>query len=146
MFWNLNSGDSWMYPHQRTPIWNPYRSPISRGYLWNIIPKNPKVEHNKYHGAHTVRGTPNCPIPWETSEPRKNPALLSIESWLVKNGILNSWFFTIPTYNWVGFHPLYNPSLPNTLWVGFWTHKHLLRRPLGGPNTYSQGIWWILED
>ena len=38
------------------------------------------------------------------------------------------------------------PSLPNTLWVGVWAHKHLLRRPLGGPNTYSQGIWRILED
>ena len=38
------------------------------------------------------------------------------------------------------------PSLPNTLWVGVWTHKPLLRRPLGGPNTYSQGIWGILED
>ncbi len=42
--------------------------------------------------------------------------------------------------------PFQNPSLPNTLWVGVWTHKHLLRRPLGGPNTYSQGIWGILED
>ena len=30
-------------------------SPIARGYLWVVIPKNPKVEHNKYH---TVRGTP----------------------------------------------------------------------------------------
>ena len=26
-----------------------------------------------------------------------------------------------------------NPRLPNTLWVGVWTHKHLVRRPLGGP-------------
>ena len=38
------------------------------------------------------------------------------------------------------------PSLPNTLWLGIWTHKHLLRRPFGGPNTYSQGIWGILEN
>ena len=28
------SGDSWMYPYQRTPIWNPYStSPILPGYL-----------------------------------------------------------------------------------------------------------------
>ena len=41
-FW---SGDSWIYPYQRTPMGNPYISPISRGYLWIKIPKNPKVEH-----------------------------------------------------------------------------------------------------
>ena len=39
-----------------------------------------------------------------------------------------------------------NPSLPNTLWVDVWTPKHLLRKPLRVPNTYSQGIWRILED
>ena len=33
-----------------------------------------------------------------------------------------------------------NPSLPNTLWVGVWTHKHLLRRPVGSPNRF----WKIL--
>ena len=26
---------------QRTPMGNPYISPITRGYLWVIIPKNP---------------------------------------------------------------------------------------------------------
>ena len=40
---------------------NPYISLIARGYLWVIIPKNPKVEHYKYHG-YTDRGTPNCPL------------------------------------------------------------------------------------
>ena len=35
---------------------------------------------------------------------------------------------------------------PCDLWVSVWTPKHLLRKPLGGPNTYSQGIWRILED
>ena len=39
-----------------------------------------------------------------------------------------------------------NPSLPNTFWVGVWTHKYLPRRPLWGPSTYSQGIWRMLED
>ena len=39
-----------------------------------------------------------------------------------------------------------HPSLPNTLWVGVWIPKQLLRRHLGVPNTYSQGIWRILED
>ena len=37
------------------------------------------------------------------------------------------------------------PSLPNILWVGACTPKHLLRMPLGGPTTYSQA-WRILED
>ena len=38
------------------------------------------------------------------------------------------------------------PSLPNTLWEGAWTPKHLLRRFFGGPNTSSKGIRRILED
>ena len=33
------SGGSWMYPYQRTPMGNPDISPITRGYLWVIIPK-----------------------------------------------------------------------------------------------------------
>ena len=50
-----------------------------------------------------------------------------------------------------GFHgeasgQLYNPRHPNTSWEDIWTPKHLLRRPLGVPNTSSQGIWRILED
>ena len=28
------SGDSWMCPYQRTPMGNPYISPILRGYSW----------------------------------------------------------------------------------------------------------------
>ena len=44
-------------------------------------------------------------------------------------------FFSISITNF------YNHSLPNTLWVGVWTHKHLLRRPLGGPNTYKPKVW-----
>ena len=49
-------------PGPKYPVMeNPYISPIARGYLWLVIPKNPKVEHNKYHG-YTVRGTPNCPL------------------------------------------------------------------------------------
>jgi len=27
-----------MYPYQRTPMGNPYISPISRGYLWVVNP------------------------------------------------------------------------------------------------------------
>ena len=30
----VESGDSWMYPYQRTPMGNPYISPVTRGYLW----------------------------------------------------------------------------------------------------------------
>ena len=29
--------------------------------------------------------------------------------------------------------------------INVWTHKYLPRRPLGVPNTYSWGIWRILE-
>ena len=53
------SGDSWMYPYQRTPmgkfLYKPYSSWVFMGFF---IPKNPKVEHNIYHG-YIVRGTPN---------------------------------------------------------------------------------------
>ena len=31
------SGDSWMYPYQRTPIGNPNISPIACGYLWVLV-------------------------------------------------------------------------------------------------------------
>ncbi len=37
------------------------------------------------------------------------------------------------------------PRHPNTWWVGDWTSKYLLRRLLGVPNTYSPGIWRILD-
>ena len=37
------------------------------------------------------------------------------------------------------------PRYPNTCWGGIWTHKHLLRRLLGVPNTYSPSIWRILD-
>ena len=41
-----------MYPYQRTPMRNPYISPITRGYLWVLIPKNPQGECiGKDHGA-----------------------------------------------------------------------------------------------
>ena len=44
------SGDSWMYPYQRTPMGNPYNiSPISRGYLWVSSPQE-------------SQGTPNCSL------------------------------------------------------------------------------------
>ena len=33
----IGSGDSWMYPYQRTPMVNPYIRPIYSGYLWVII-------------------------------------------------------------------------------------------------------------
>ncbi len=38
----------------------------------------------------------------------------------------------------------YSPSLPNTFWIGVWFPKHLLKRPLEGPNITLQGIWIIL--
>ncbi len=42
-------------------------SPIARGYLWAIIPKNPKVEHNKYNGYTYIRDTPVL-VPWENHQ------------------------------------------------------------------------------
>ena len=52
-----------MYPYQRTPMGNPYISPIYPyilGVYGLLSPRIPR-EHNKYHG-YTVRGTPNCPL------------------------------------------------------------------------------------
>ena len=46
-----------------TPMGNPYISPISRGYLWVIIPKNPSRIPAKYHGSTRTLGIhPNCPL------------------------------------------------------------------------------------
>ena len=55
--WFQVSGDSWMYPDQRTTMGNPYISLYS-GCLWVIIPKNPYIFAHKYHGYTYVRGTP----------------------------------------------------------------------------------------
>ena len=48
-----------MYPYQRTPMGNPYISPI----WWVFMGYNPQefLENTNYHG-YTVRGTPNCPL------------------------------------------------------------------------------------
>ena len=35
-------------------------------------------------------------------------------------------------------------NLPNTLWVGAWTHKRLPRMPLGGPNTPCSS-WAVMK-
>ena len=62
------SGDSGMYPYQRTPMGNPYIRPISRGYLWvPVIPKNPKVEHqlNTMGGYTYVNGVHPIPLSLE---------------------------------------------------------------------------------
>ena len=40
------------------PLWEiPNYKPKKVWYLWIIIPKNPKVEHKKYHGYMYVRAT-----------------------------------------------------------------------------------------
>ena len=39
MFGERMSGDSGMYPYQRTPMGNPYIRPITRGYLWVSYPQ-----------------------------------------------------------------------------------------------------------
>ena len=45
------------------PSWEitDYRPYITWVFMGYFIPKNPKVEHNKYDG-YTVRGTPKCPL------------------------------------------------------------------------------------
>ena len=88
---------------------------------------------------------------------KKNRPYLSIESWLVKNGILMSWFIMciiIPILNWVGCHPLF---LPNQPFVPFFQDAHLVssnlvmskatrnptRNPDAGfrlPSTFAEGV------
>ena len=61
----LRSGDSWMYPYQRTPMGNPYISPIYPyivGVYGLLSPRIPIFSPYKYHG-YTVRGTPVL-VPW----------------------------------------------------------------------------------
>ena len=54
-----------MYPYQRTPMGNPYISPIYPyivGVYGLLSPRIPALyKPDKYHG-YTVRGTPNCPL------------------------------------------------------------------------------------
>ena len=65
-------------------------------------------------------------------------------SWEAKYGYYHT--HLVDTMNSQHSRNKHDPSLPNTFWVGVWTHKYLLRRPLGGPNTYSQGMSRMLED
>ena len=64
-----------MYPYQRTPIGNPYISPVSRGYLWVSYPQeNLLVEHNKYHGTLPYPNLPTLPHVRERGpHPSKRP-------------------------------------------------------------------------
>ena len=53
-----------MYPYQRTPMGNPYISPIYPyivGVYGLLSPRIPIYKPYKYHG-YTVRGTPNFPL------------------------------------------------------------------------------------
>ena len=63
--WSKHSRDSWMYPYQHAPMGNPYISPISRGYLWVIIPKNPFWNTiNTMGPTRTWTGPPPVLVPW----------------------------------------------------------------------------------
>ena len=60
-FLYVDSGDSWMYPYQRTPMGNPYISPIYPyivGVYGLLSPRIPIFSPYKYHGYTYVRGTP----------------------------------------------------------------------------------------
>ena len=65
----------------------------------------------------------------------KKPLLLSIESWLVNRdpyiGLWNN-----PLYNWVEFHPLYNPNQPGGPFFMAQLNCHR-------PKTFS---WWLLKS
>ena len=66
--WSSISGDSWMYPYQRTPMGNLYISPIYPYIvgvygLWS--PRIPIFSPYKYHGVHVrERATPVL-VPWQ---------------------------------------------------------------------------------
>ena len=55
-----------MYPYQRTPMRNPYLSPITWVFMGKLSPRIPR-EHNKYYG-YTVRGTPNYKASYESTQ------------------------------------------------------------------------------
>ena len=58
--WNLGSRDSWMFPYQRTPMGNPYISPI----FLVCIGYNPQESlENTINTMGTLLGVhPNCPL------------------------------------------------------------------------------------
>ena len=63
-FMNKFSGDSWMYPYQRTPTGNPYIR-VCMGYF---IPKNPQRTPAKYHGHVRYGYTRPCPLKFSMEE------------------------------------------------------------------------------
>ena len=119
----------------------------------------PKVLHKTT--GHPLCATTNCRFhidlgtSWHSAPIFSTPPPPEFGGWSrwMKRGVGNStscqkrwWFMT-----WVvDFHGdfcwvLMSPRHPNTWWVGIWTPKHLLRRPLGVPNTSLSGIWGILD-
>ena len=57
----LESGDSWMYPYQRTPMGNPYIKPY---ITWVFMDCNPQESlENATNTMSTLLGKPpNCPL------------------------------------------------------------------------------------
>ena len=99
------SGDSWMYPYQRTPIGNPYISPI----LWAFIGHNPQESlENTINIMGTLLGVHPI-VPWH---------------WILVGfflEILISWFvFKNPLLvEWVGFHENKSPQQPGVFFSFF---------------------------
>ena len=120
------SGDSWMYPYQRTPMGNPYMSSILRGYLWVIIP-NPQRTPAKYHGYTGAPKPPNCPLtlllsddPWQGQLLTYGPGNWQRKTWTPTWMSRPRWCFTpnknniyiyicicIYIYMWLSYHPTY---------------------------------------
>ena len=92
--------------YQYWKSWNPYISPITRGYLWLIIPQESQRRPNEYHGStRTWTGyTPLAleignPPSWaskylvlQTIAPIPGKAEKSFDQWRVV-AVLNSWLY-----------------------------------------------------
>ncbi len=108
------------------------RSKHQISWQWNVTTKNIPKSHSqeKKHGVGSWRGSFRWfQFTW---------VCLPFPLWPL-------WSKTIALIALRGDGFWTDPRHPNTWWVGVWTSKHLLRRLLGVPNTYSPGIWRILD-
>ncbi len=71
------------------------------------------------------------PAPSGAIEPRKKPSYFPLNpGWLI--GILISWFMKYFLYNWVVFHPLYNPGPTKVFFMAQLVMKEIRQNQING--------------
>ena len=85
----------------------------------------------------TLRGFVHVAVILTQQRPNKKTTFKEQTYWQQNLSSLVVMLYVVAFCNYISFNI---PSLPNTMLVGVWTPKHLLRSLLGVPNNSSQGI------